>query len=1165
MDLCLACEAPNPKGYLFCGQCGAALPVGGCPACGAAISDGQQFCGQCGAALHGASPRSAPVAAATTATASPSTATTVTTAAVEERKLATVVFADVVGFTSLAERTDPELVARLVDTAFRELGDIVAEHGGTIDKYMGDSVMAVFGVPLAHDDDAERAVAAAMAMRHLGGDLVFSIGVNSGEVMATAVGAGGGMTVIGDTVNVAARLEKAAGPGEVLCGRLTTELTAGRIAFRARQPILLKGKQEPVEVWEAVSLQPLDLQPSVASPPLVGRDDELAFLEAQWRRVCRDRQTQVVVVCGDAGSGKTRVTAELARAAEVDGTVIRAAFPAYGAMGGARVAAEVIRQLGPVSDGDVNARVKSLAGEWDTSLQSIDPAGMHQEQLWALGRLLQEKGTDRPLLILIDDMHRSGDKMLKVLGELSGRLNNVAVLTVLAGRTEPGEWLTAFPAATTVRLGPLSRPDAVALADGFACEKPLSGEAADFLVERANGNPLYLRELVSMARTQGLLVDDGDRYQLTAHGAIPATLQALLAARLDALDPEQKLVLQHAAVMGGATAAHLSTLGSPNAPVVLQSLVENGLMRHGADARYDTVDSLLREVAYETLPRNIRGELHRRAATIVAEPEERARHLDRAAEYLTDDATVAQEAAEALARAGQDLFAAARYTEALRMLERAVALGCRRAAVLLDLAKVQALCSQEDEALETLAMVQDDPDDPTVAVERDHTAGNAKMFSDSAWAIPRLGGRHGAVARAGGHRQRGVGPRQPGRLVLQREPDGGFGPGARARARDLRTHRRPGGHGRHFVVSVPGPTHRPARPGLAGRGARLRRRDRGPLEAAGHPHHLGVAPLHPVVVGHRRPTPPRPKASPCAWPSWGRSSAAFDLVVHGRSLLAIMARFSGTARRGRSSRRGAAALQRRRRRRPLPLARLGGHVRGDRGARRHRRGAAAPRPSPRSTPWWGWGFSSSKPSSPWADASAEALARFDGAEHPGLGPFGDLVGLLQGLALVLAGRAAEALPWVDRADQAAHALQAPATVTAAAALRSEITGASTDLPPTPASAASVSEALVLRAYAARGDASALDALRRCRAGTRHAGPAPRAGEVLRSPEGSVSSRLPPRARGRTRHRCDGSGTIPCSAGNGRRRVAPSPRRTRARGPRSSSRACIRASGAMPPP
>ena len=163
-------------------------------------------------------------------------------------------FADVVGFTSLSERTDPEIVARMVDAAFRQLGAVVTEHGGTIDKYMGDSLMAVFGVPVAHDDDAERAVAAGLAMRKLGGDLVFSIGINSGEVMATSVGRSGDSTVIGDTVNVAARLEKAAGPGEVLCGSLTAELVGGRAVFRARQPVILKGKREPVEVWEAVGV-----------------------------------------------------------------------------------------------------------------------------------------------------------------------------------------------------------------------------------------------------------------------------------------------------------------------------------------------------------------------------------------------------------------------------------------------------------------------------------------------------------------------------------------------------------------------------------------------------------------------------------------------------------------------------------------------------------------------------------------------------------------------------------------------------------------------------------------------------------------------------------------------------------------------------------------------
>jgi class 3 adenylate cyclase/tetratricopeptide (TPR) repeat protein len=1031
--------------------------VVGCPSCGAALTDGQRFCGQCGAGLSGAPPR-APAAA------------------VEERKLATVLFADVVGFTSLAERTDPEVVARLVDTAFRELGDIVADHGGTVDKYMGDSVMAVFGVPLSHDDDAERAVAAAMAMRHLGGDLVFSIGVNSGEVMATTVGAGGGMTVIGDTVNVAARLEKAAGPGEVLCGRLTTELTGGRISFRARQPILLKGKQEPVEVWEAVSLQPVHLQPSTPEPPLVGRDAELAFLEAQWRRVCRDRQSHVVVVCGDAGSGKSRLTAELARMAEVHGTVVHSTYPAYGAVGGARVAADVIRQLGPAEDDEVTVRVRSLAGEVDESLQSIDPAAMHQEQLWALGRLLQEKGADRPVLIMVDDMHRSGDQMLKVLAELSGRLNNVPLLTVLAGRTDPSEWLTAFPAATTVRLGPLSRSDAVVLAGGFAGERPLAEGAADFLVDRAGGNPLYLRELVSMARAQGLLVDDGDRYQLTAHGAVPATLQALLAARLDALEPQQKLVLQHTAVMGGATAAQLDALGTPHAAAALQSLVENGLMRHASDGRYDTVDSLLREVAYETLPRNVRGELHRRAATIVQASEERARHLDRAATFLTEDRAVVDEAAEVLAEVGAVLLAAARHVDALRLLERAVALGHRKSSVLLDLAKLQTLCNKHEDASKTLAMVQDDPDDPTVAVERDHTAATSLVFTDPASALPRL---EAVIERwhdlgvldkeAWGHANIGV-----AYFNLSRMEEA-----SRQLELGLRLFEeigdRVGALAASSFLCLTKPTDRRVPQWLAqalefADRSGDRSRQVGTLTTLAWHHFIrslwGTASDTAEAEGFAM-----------RLAELAEELGAPDMAVHGRSLLAIMARFSGRLDEARLH---AEVLQR---------------LRGTTGDE--------------SFPWLGWaalfavtvGEGSTGVATPLPpDASPdpvvgiallvieaeltvggrveEALARLDMAEHRDLGRFGELVGVLNALALVLAGRGPEALPWVERAAEAARALDATPAAAAAAALRAEIAGTTEGLPPAPESAGSISEALLLRAYAVRGAPDAGAALRR---------------------------------------------------------------------------------------
>src|SRR4051812_15387171 len=293
MAVCGSCGAENPAGFRFCGSCGTALAAPGCPSCGFANPPGQHFCGQCGTQLSDS------VSSNDTATA------VVRASSPGERKLATILFADVVGFTSLSENTDPEAVARTVDAAFRRMAEVVESHGGTVDKYPGDALMAVFGVPVAHDDDAERAIASALAMRELGGDLAFSIGINSGEVMATAVGRDGDVTVIGDAVNVAARLEKAATGGEVLVGPLTAELAAGGIAFRDRQPVILKGKRNPVPVFEVLGLRDWGGAPAVDKPPLVGRDDDLAFLRAQWRRVVRDERSAVVLVTGDAGMGKT--------------------------------------------------------------------------------------------------------------------------------------------------------------------------------------------------------------------------------------------------------------------------------------------------------------------------------------------------------------------------------------------------------------------------------------------------------------------------------------------------------------------------------------------------------------------------------------------------------------------------------------------------------------------------------------------------------------------------------------------------------------------------------------------------------------------------------------------------------------------------------------------
>ena len=433
----------------------------------------------------------------------------------------------------------------------------------------------------------------------------------------------------------------------------------------------------------------------------------------------------------------------------------------------------------------------------------------------------------------------------------------------------------------------------MALAGGFACGNPLAPEAADFLVERAGGNPLYLRELVSMARAQGLLVDDGDQYRLSATGAVPATLQALLAARLDSLEPDQKLALQLAAVMGGARVDDLSSLGAPNASAAVRALSRTGSCDTRHEGHYDTVDSLLREVAYETLPRNVRGELHRRAAAIVVAPEERARHLDRAAGYLTDDRSVATEAAEALARSGQDLFAAARHLDALRLLERAVALGCRRSSVLLDLAKVQTLCRRPEDVFETLAMVADDPDDPTVGLERDHTAANARVFTDPIVALPDL---EAVTARwrelgvtdkeAWGHANLGVSYFNLSRmdeagseleLALELFEQIGDKVGAVAAS---------------SFLCLARPTDRACAGWLAqalefADQAGDRSRQLGTLTTLAWHHFIRS------LWGTRRDSRPKPKDSPSRLAELAEELGAVDMVVHGRSLLAIMARFSG--------------------------------------------------------------------------------------------------------------------------------------------------------------------------------------------------------------------------------------------------------------------------------
>ena len=695
---CTQCQTDNPSRFRYCGACGQRLGATLCGVCNFSTPLPFSFCGDCGSPLD-------LLAGATS----------------EERKLATVLFADVVGFTSLADGSDPEDMARIVDSSFRQLSDIVVAHGGTIDKYIGDSLMAVFGVPVAHDDDAERAVAAALAMVAADTGLGFSIGVNTGEVMITAL-AGGAVTVMGDAVNVAARLEKAANHGEVLVGPVTHELTEARVVYRERPPMTLKGKREPVEVRQALELRTSPAPATMAPTPLIGRSDDLEFLLSQWRRVAGTRRSGLVLVTGDPGIGKSRLLDELASSMSDTSLVVRSTYPPYGGYGGARVGGDLVAQLGPSDDPDVQRRVRTLTGEFDPSMAGIDAETLRKEQLWALRRLAEDRTDDTSVIVvLIDDVHMASTS-IDLLTSFTARVSDLPVLVVMAGRPE-GKWLTSFPMANTLRLNPLSSDDAASLARLWEPDRPIE----DRLVRSTGGNPLFLRELLAYAR----LHPDGT----AARPPLPLSLRAVLAARLDGLSPVERSALQDFAVIGDtATVEQLVALGGPPASEGVAGLTNAGIVRHRPDGTLRITEPLLREVAYSALPRAIRAERHLRMAEQLSRPDDQARHLARAHAMAPDDSALKDRAANALSTAGLAALDVSRRMEGLMMLRHAVTLGHRAPNTLLRLAQTL-VDVDRSEALDVLRLIPEPSGDSRVDAERVLVRANALVDTNPGHAL----------------------------------------------------------------------------------------------------------------------------------------------------------------------------------------------------------------------------------------------------------------------------------------------------------------------------------------------------------------------------------------------------------------------------------------------
>ncbi|MGA9372896.1 MAG: adenylate/guanylate cyclase domain-containing protein, partial [Solirubrobacterales bacterium] len=724
---CPSCAADNPARARFCMSCGVELsPL--CPECGAENPVGAKFCMECGTGLAANAPAA-------------STAPVAMEAPPEERRQATVLFADLSGYTAAAERMDPEAVKALVDRTLRVLGEQIERFGGSIDKFIGDNVMGVFGAPVAHEDDPERAIRAGLAMQgamedanrqsreKYGVGFSLRVGINSGEVMAGAVG--DRYTVMGDAVNVAARLQGAGRPDSVTVGEPTYRATREAISYERLEPLRLKGKEEPVPAWEATGVlaEPRRGAGRVQTP-LIGREEETSLLMSLVERIQREERPHLVTVLGQAGVGKSRLLRELMTKLAGSGdppTIRRGQCPPYGAGIAYWALAEVLNDEFEIRDTDaphaawekLRSGVTELmselgdeaAGERNAALLAIplgleppeelqhsepDPQRMREALFSAARAVVEAIAQRRPLVLAIDDIHWADEGMLDLIDHLT-RWVRAPLLLVCLTRDEllerrPG-WGGGRRNATTISLEPLTENETRELVAALMPGSEIgAGDVVPEVAERSGGNPLFAEEMVNR-----LLEEETAEAQ-----ALPSTVQSLLAARLDSLDRLERRLLQSASVAGqtfweGALVATAEEEGL-DLGKTLANLEEKDLLApsHGSrlagEREYAFKHVLIRDVAYSMLPKSVRCRKHVEVAEFIRERAgERsdgvigliAEHFARAAtlgaeagldrDALVELQTQALESLEAAGDAAAALYSNAeafdRYTAALEISE----------------------------------------------------------------------------------------------------------------------------------------------------------------------------------------------------------------------------------------------------------------------------------------------------------------------------------------------------------------------------------------------------------------------------------------------------------------------------------------------------------------
>ncbi len=694
-----------------------------CPNCGRESPDDFAFCPACSTPLSPLAP------------------------AREVRKTVSIVFCDVTGSTALGEQLDPESMRDVQSRYFDTMRAAIERHGGTVEKYIGDAVMAVFGIPVLHEDDALRAARAAADMRDAlaalnkelerdrGVTIQVRIGVNTGEVVAGDPG-GGNSFVTGDAVNVAARLEQHAEPGQVLLGETTYRLLRDAVDADPVAPLELKGKADRVPAWSLTGVREVTSAiPRRLDSPMVGRERPLAQLRQAFDAAEGDDACQLFTLLGSAGVGKSRLVEEFLSMIGDGAEVLRGRCLPYGEGITYFPVVEAIKQAAGLADFDLPDVVESkvcsvLEGDEHqelvcrhvSQLMGVAEAAAGEDTFWAIRRFFEASARERPLVLVFDDIHWGEPTFLDLVEHIADWSRGSPILLLCMARSDlldvRPSWGGGKQNAATVSLEPLTDDQSADLISNLLGTSELPDDVAERIVRTAEGNPLFVEEMLAMLVDDGLIVREDVRWIAVgdlSSVAVPPSIHALLDSRLDRLTPEEREVLEAAAVIGkeffvGAVRDLVPEERRARVPSDLLSLVRKELIRSerttlpGEDA-FRFRHLLVRDSAYEAIPKAQRAELHERfadwlervAGAAVAEQEEIvAYHLEQAHVYRlqlgpADERSdaVGARATERLASAGLRASVRGDHRAAANLLRRAVDLeasvGVRRARLLYEL------------------------------------------------------------------------------------------------------------------------------------------------------------------------------------------------------------------------------------------------------------------------------------------------------------------------------------------------------------------------------------------------------------------------------------------------------------------------------------------------